>query len=137
MQLGANTTFELNQCITAFGGADYTFSVSMRMSTPSLLSLTRGCEFFDTFACGTPGTGIVTTSSTDLVGDTGGAWVDITGTVDTPVGMRSARCGFLFATPSGQDFTANLDDLFFGSPPLIFIANFEFGDLSEWVVTVP
>lgn len=107
------------------------------MNTTSLVGFSIGCEFFAGSACGAPGTGIGTSVSTDLIGDSGGVWVPYLATPATPAGANSALCGFSIATPSGQDFTAWLDDLFLDNGSTIFIDGFEGGGTSAWTASVP
>jgi hypothetical protein len=54
-----------------------------------------------------------------------------------PHGVTSARCGFTFATPSGDDFTAWLDGLTLINQGPLFADGFESGDTSAWSTTEP
>jgi len=71
------------------------------------------------------------------VGDTGGVWVPLVGTIEAPTGAESAYCALSFAAASGQDFSANLDDLSVRPGALIFTDGFESGDVSAWSASVP
>jgi uncharacterized repeat protein (TIGR01451 family) len=137
MQLGVNTIFELGQCVPTTFGMTYDFSGTLRMDTPSFLSFTRGCEFFAGSSCGSPGSGLATKVNIDLLGDTGGVWIPLMGTMEAPVGAESAYCTLTFTASSGQDFSANLDDLILRPGALMFTDGFESGDVSAWSASVP
>ncbi|MEX1312185.1 MAG: hypothetical protein AB1Z65_17330, partial [Candidatus Sulfomarinibacteraceae bacterium] len=137
MQLASNTHFEISQCVPAPAVQSSEMSAMMRMSTTGLLGFSIGCEYFTGPACGTPGTGIGTSVSTDLIGDSGGVWVPYLSVPTVPAGASSALCGFRIATPSGQDFTAWLDDLFLDNGSTIFTDGFESGNTSAWTATAP
>jgi len=137
MQLASNTNFEISQCVPVPAAQSSEMSAMMRMSTTGLLGFSIGCEYFTGPACGTPGTGIGTSVSTDLIGDSGSVWVPYLAVPTVPAGANSALCGFRIATPSGQDFTAWLDDLFLDNGSTIFTDGFESGSTSAWTMTAP
>ncbi len=137
MQLGSNTNFEISQCVSVSVGQSPEMTAKVRMSTTSFVALSLGCEYFTGLVCGAPGTGIGTSISTDLISDSGGAWLPYLAAPATPGGANSALCSYSIATPSGQDFTAWLDDLFLDDGSLVFIDGFESGDTSAWTSSVP
>jgi uncharacterized repeat protein (TIGR01451 family) len=137
MQLGSNTNFGLSQCVPPSVGPNSEMAAKVRMSTTSFVSLSIGCEYFSGTACGAPGTGFGTSVSTDLIFDSAGSWLSYVAEPDTPAGAGSALCSFSIAAPSGQDFTAWLDDLFLDNGSLVFSDGFESGDTSAWAVSVP
>ena len=59
------------------------------------------------------------------------------GTMEAPVGAESAYCTLTFTASSGQDFSANLDDLILRPGALMFTDGFESGDVSAWSASVP
>lgn len=137
MQLGSNTDFGISQCVPISVGQSPEMTAKVRMSTINFVALSIGCEYFTGLVCGAPGTGIGTSISTDLISDSGGAWVPYLAAPAAPVGANSALCSYSIATPSGQDFTAWLDDLFLDNGSSIFIDGFESGDTSGWTASVP
>jgi uncharacterized repeat protein (TIGR01451 family) len=138
MQLAANTTFELSQCVPSSGAAAHALGGRLRLTTASLLSVARGCEFFSDATCGLGGgTSLGTSANIEVGGDTAGQWVSLSGEVISPPGTGSARCTFTLTADSGQAFTAWLDALFFRPSALIFADDFESGNLSAWTGIVP
>ena len=137
MQLASNTDFGIGQCVPISSGPNPEMAAKVRMSTTSFVAFSIGCEYFSGSACGPPGTGIGTSVSTDLISDSGGSWSPYLAVSATPAGANSALCGFSIATPSGQDFTAWLDDLFLSNGSSIFSDGFESGDTTAWATSVP
>ncbi len=137
MQLAANTLFEISQCVKVTPSTNYDIVGRMRLTTTSFISYSRSCEFFSTTLCGAPGTGLGNSINSDLMGGTGGTWIEVSDTMTTTAGASSARCAFRFTTPGGQNFTAGLDDLFFGKGDLIFSDGFESGGTTMWSLTTP
>ncbi len=137
MQLAANTLFEISQCVEVTPSAQYDLSGRVRLTTTSFISYSRSCEFYATTVCGAPATGLGKSINSDLMGGTGGTWIEVSDTMTTTAGASSARCALTFTTPGGQNFTAWLDDLFFGDGNLIFADGFESGDTTMWSLTTP
>jgi hypothetical protein len=137
MQLAANTSFDISQCVPVLAGTTSQLFATLRMSTSSYISVSASCEYFATTTCGAPGTGIDDNTIIDLLSDTGSVWVPISGELVTPAGALSARCAFTFTTGTGADFTAWLDDLYLSNESFIFSDGFESGDTSAWSSTVP
>ncbi len=136
-QLAANTSFRIDQCVVVLPGTGSELRSRWKLETAGFLSYSRDCEFFTAAGCGAAGSGIGRSIISDLVGDTGGSWVDTLDLVDVPLSAASARCGFVFATPTGLDFSAGLDELYFGNADQIFADGFESGDASRWSSVVP
>jgi uncharacterized repeat protein (TIGR01451 family) len=137
MQLAANTSFEISQCVSVIAKTTSQLSAGIRMSSGSFISVSAGCEYFATPTCGATGTGFDGNTFTDLLSDTGSAWVPISGGLETPDGALSARCAFNLTTGSGADFTAWMDDLFLSNGSFIFDDGFESGGTSAWSLTAP
>jgi uncharacterized repeat protein (TIGR01451 family) len=139
MQLAANTSFTMDVCVPV-SSDDTSITGNVRLDAPgpfTFISMTAGCEYFAGAGCGTPGSGLSEDVTTDLLSDTGGAWVMFNSPLMIPHGVTSARCGFTFATPSGDDFTAWLDGLTLINQGPLFADGFESGDTSAWSTTEP
>jgi hypothetical protein len=137
MQLAANSSFEISQCvpISAAGGGD--LSAWLRLSTASYISFSSGCEFFAAPVCGSPGSGLGSSMGVDLISDSGGVWLPFTSILAVPAGTMSARCSFTFGTGTGASFTAWLDELVLSTKELIFQDGFESGDTAAWSESTP
>ncbi len=135
MQLRSNTAFELSQCVPAFGGATYGSSVTMRMSTPSLLSFTRSCEFFAAQACGAPGTGIAVNVRLPWSGTRVARGSRSTEPLTHPV---ARDCVLPSKSPRPRaGFHCDLDDLFFGGARVDLHGWIDQEDASAWSASVP
>jgi hypothetical protein len=137
MQLAANTSFELSQCVPLAGGSSYQIGAELRLSTSAFIGFSFGCEYFAVSDCGAAGSGIGSDLSSVLMSDTGSAWVPFASDHQAQDGAQSARCRFSWNTGSGEDFTAWLDELFVGSRGYIFSDGFESGATSRWSTEVP
>jgi len=138
MQLAANTRFEISQCVPFSAGFKKELSSRLRMSSTNMISLQAGCEFFATPNCGPFGSGFDHSFAVDLISDSGGAWIPLPSSHEVPVGTAAVRCGFIFFTGVGADFTAWLDDLVCSHGGTeIFEDDFESGDTVAWSATIP
>jgi uncharacterized repeat protein (TIGR01451 family) len=134
-QLALDNDFEISQCVGAYESMIIGGRIQISTGQFDYLSYTRSCEFFDLSDCS--GASLKIGSTTLLVGDTAGAWLNFNNTVTAPVGTSSALCSYKVTAPDGEDFDAWLDNLVLkpGSI-LIFSDGFESGGTSAWSSTV-
>lgn len=132
MNLAMNTNFALSQCAATRAGVDLPVTGRMRFAAaPTVFaSVSRECVFFSAPGCAGAnlGGGVVTV----LAGDTAGAWVPIGASVASPDGAVSAVCRFRISNPTGANFTAWFDQLYFDNGNEIFVDGFESGGTSAW-----
>ena len=65
-----------------------------------------------------------------------GITLDLSSTISSFAGSRSAWCAYRLVTPTGDDFEAWLDGLFVMEDAAIFSDGFESGDTSAWSSSV-
>lgn len=130
--LAMNTEFEISQCVVARAGVDSAVTGLVRFAAaPTVFaSLTRECEFFSASDCA--GSTLGSSVASVLAGDTGGAWVPFGGLVASPEDAVSADCSIRVSNPTGADFTAWFDQLYFDNGNKVFSDGFESGDTSAW-----
>ena len=104
MQLAANTSFEISQCVPLAGGSPYQIAAELRLSASGFIGFSFGCEYFAASGCGAAGTGMGSDLSSVLMSDTGSAWVPFASAHQAQDGAQSARCFFSWSTGSGEDF---------------------------------
>jgi len=134
MNLAMNTDFALSQCAATHPGLDLPLTGRMRFSAaPTVFaSVSSECVFYSAPGCA--GANLGSSVVTVLAGDTAGAWVSIGASVASPDGAVSAVCSFRISNPTGANFTAWLDQLFFDNGNSIFADGFESGNTSAWSV---
>jgi len=130
--LAMNTLFEISQCVAARAGVDLPVTGLVRFAAaPAVFaSVTRECVFFSASDC--TGTALGSSTTTVLASDTGGAWVTFGGSAISPSAAVSADCAFRVTNPTGANFTAWFDQLYFDNGNRIFADGFESGDTSAW-----
>ena len=134
MNLGTNTDFAISQCAPTRAGVDLRATGRMRFSAaPTVFtSVSRECVYYSAPGCA--GTNLGSSVVSVLAGDTGGAWVPVGGAATPPGGAVSASCSFRISNPTGADFTAWFDQLYFDNGNHVFADGFESGDTSAWSV---
>ena len=132
MQLGVNTAFSAAQC------AEMTSNTLVRLTAEWLaaadpgvqLSLTADCTSFEGADCS--GSLLGTSSTTLILGDSGGQWLPIALTVADQPGRQSVLCSFEVSAPGGDDFSLRIDGAVLDAGSTIFEDGFESGDTSAW-----
>jgi uncharacterized repeat protein (TIGR01451 family) len=133
-QLALDTEFEISQCVGAYASMFIGGRIQISTGAYDYLSYTRSCEFFDQPDCS--GSSLNVNSTTLLLGDTAGEWLEFNNAVSAPLGTSSARCAYKVNAPAGEDFDAWLDNLILiPGVPVIFSDGFESGDTSAWSST--
>jgi uncharacterized repeat protein (TIGR01451 family) len=137
LSAGANLRLEstdgatLGQCVAVEGGVDYDLAARVRFTSfggPDA-QVALACELLSGVNC--DGSSLGFFADIIQVDDLGGAWVELGGSVSSPLGAQSAAC-MITAQPSLPSVDVSVDDLFFGSFGVIFIDGFESGTTSAW-----
>lgn len=136
--LDGNDTLALQQCIPATGLTNVSLGGAFRVDAQdqSQVVLVRGCELFSQPDCVGPIVGSFFAS--DIIEDTGMAFLDHVSTVPFQATASSARCVFSSLSDAGT-IDLFMDQLFARSidPREVFTDGFESGDTSAWSTTVP
>jgi hypothetical protein len=136
MQLGVNTSYEATQCVSHMtgGSADLSALSQVTADPGVVLSLTAFCESFAGTGCS--GQSLGNSSTTAILGDSGGAWLPIALTVAEQPGSQSKLCSFAVRAPTGDDFILRLDQAILEVGGEIFADGFESGDTTAWSTIV-
>jgi uncharacterized repeat protein (TIGR01451 family) len=133
--LAAGRDFELAQCAPVVGGGEYSLAASVLMDTGAFgIGTEVGCRFYETPDCSGATVGGLVSSSV-LLGDTGGSWVEVGDDIVAPEGAASATCFAAFATVTDDAFAATVDRIEVAAgiePEPVFSDGFESGSTSAW-----
>ncbi|MCP4661284.1 MAG: DUF11 domain-containing protein, partial [bacterium] len=126
----------LGQCAPVAAEAEYLLSSRVRVAVTagSAAGYFASCEFHPDLLCAAE----PLASSTRFIdlGDTGAQWLDVSTTLGTPAGTRSASCavGSVLHEP-GDVVTVFVDNVILIRETGIFADGFESGDTSAWSST--
>ncbi len=131
VNLSGNADFALAQCVDTIGNIEQTIRQQTRVSlpSPSVLTLSRSCEFFSETAC--TGISLVSDFSLTFLEDTAGLWEPMQGILAAPAEADSLRCTYDIRSPSGAPFEVFIDSSNLTTTPL-FADGFESGNTAAW-----
>lgn len=123
----------VTQCVAVTELTNYSLLGTVRVDSGSGTdpALFGQAQFFGALNCSNPLPGDLQFSSA-VVGDSAGAWLEVSGTVSAPDDALSARVSFYAERESGANFDAGFDHLRLNVGGAIFVSGFESGDLTGW-----
>jgi hypothetical protein len=134
MQLGINTFYDASQCVE-FTSPDAQLTAAWQLTVdPGVqLSLTAECSSYAGVDC--TGELLGNSSTTSILGDSGGAWLPIELSVTDRPGRLSVMCGYSVSVPGGDNFSLRIDSAVLTAGSTIFADGFESGNTSAWSET--
>ncbi len=128
----------LSQCLPIEEGSTIKADASFILDSSNEVQVRFSCIFFPTEGCSYES--LRSDSSLQSHGSTSGAWTRLANfsSLPAPQTALSARCGFDLSSPSGEDFSASIDeiDLRVEVSSSIFLDGFESGTTNSWSAEV-
>ena len=123
----------VTQCVTVTELTTYQLQARVFVETTSATDpvLYGQAQFFGAANCSNPMPGDLQFSST-TDGDSGPAWIELSGAVSAPEDALSARISFYAERTTGTAFEAWFDHLRLNLGGVIYAGGFESGDFSGW-----